>query len=311
MPNKTKKYPFLGLEIGRIGWWGALVAFLTIPVAAIPYMLWFFVKNELPLSKNPEHWAQFGDYLAGTAGPIIGFASIMVLIATLYSQQSELSEQRKQASRQAFEQTFFNWLNSYREAIDRLRFPSADAEDLSGLLALGAIINGLNEEDRTACIVLMYSIIDQKRNGAQEAKAETKAIIVSDISDWWKRTYDHHEPQLGGLIRTLFTLVRWVDRHPDLLPMERWDYVAILRARLSSPELSMLFFNGYSLDGLPFTEYVDKYALLDNLPRTTHELVRLATISDTEPFSENAFHSDYARTALGLSANIKHPPERR
>lgn len=300
MDPETKKYSFLGLEIGRIGWWGSLVAFLATPFLVLPYMIWFWAVHGQGLSDNPERWAQFGDYLAGTVGPIIGFASIMVLIATLHSQQTELREQRKLASRQAFEQTFFNWLNSYREAVDRLRFTTSEGKHLSGLLALDAAVNDLREDDHIACIALMYSIVNQKQAGADEVRDDTKKTIVSDISDWWEKIYAQHEPQLGGLIRTLFTLVRWVDRHPILSAQEKWDYVAILRARLSSPELSMLFFNGYYLKGLPFTEYVNRYALLDNMPRSKHVFVKLATTSDTEPFSENAFQSDDARAEMGL-----------
>lgn len=297
MSANTKKYTFLGHEIGRIGWWGSLLAFLTIPAVTLPYILWFFVRNDRSLSHDPEHWAQFGDYLAGTAGPIIGFASVMVLIATLHSQQSELSEQRRQASRQAFEQTFFTWLNSYRSAVNQFQFMPTHHQNATSKFGVEALHWMLS--DARTIGPLEFDVL--YKDFSLEAKETQRKSEQKETLEWWSKVFNASEPQLGSLVRSLYTLIRWVDRNPDLSTQDKWDYVAIVRAQLSSPELRMLFFNGYTPAGAPFTEYINRYALLDNLPLNTHSEVKWAISAKTHPFSKTSFDSDLARDELGLT----------
>ncbi|MFY1865615.1 putative phage abortive infection protein [Achromobacter xylosoxidans] len=262
----------------------------------------FFYRRRFDgeFSRLQGDWGAFGDFMGGMINPVAGLVTIVLLVLTLRSQQDELSQQRTQIERQAFEQTFFTWLTGYRQAVENLVFTDTN-ERFTGILALQKIITGQKPIDNATAVYRGHWLLDPLRVSAEDVK-QNRARIVSDTTDWWQSVYREHEVQLGSLVRTLYTLIRWIDsRSNNLLSIEeKWDYVAIVRARLSSPELVMLHFNGYIIKGYPFREFVEKYALLDNLPTDKHGYIVMATISETAPFAPEAFESDEARAKLGI-----------
>lgn len=239
--------------------------------------------------------------MGGMVNPVAGLVTIVLLVLTLRSQQDELSEQRAQISRQAFEQTFFTWLTGYRSGVESLVF-TRNGTHHTGILALEEIVNDCDPADTVTAASFLTLQMDPTL--FTEAQIQNfKSQYVKKTSDWWESVYNGHETQLGGLIRTLFTLIRWIDHQPQSLlsPQDKWKYVAIVRARLSSPELQMLFFNGYIAKGHPFREFVDRYALLDNLNLKKHGYIVIAHNTQRTPFSPSAFDSDIARGLLGIS----------
>ncbi|MFY3196785.1 putative phage abortive infection protein [Achromobacter xylosoxidans] len=268
-----------------------ILLFLALPSSvAITAMGVFVYKfHGRSLSSETGDWGTFGDFLGGIVNPVAGLVTIVLLVLTLRSQQDELEEQRSQIARQAFEQTFFTWLSSYTDAVASLEL--GPEKFLTGVHALAKMIETEN--------VVNGIIADWRLNEfSQDSPAvqdRRRIELRAEIRDWWRPTYGEHEPQLGRLIRTLFTLVRWIDRHPTLTDSERWDYVSIVRARLSSPELRFLFFNAFHPEGRAFTEYLERYALLDNLPLSSNPFIRLCTRMNSFPFELQALNSDLAR----------------
>ena len=95
-----------------------------------------FFETNPPLTR--EEWGQLGDYFGGTLNPILGFASFLALLATIVYQVKELNlsrteleltrqelsksaaaltSQNKAIKLQSFEQTFFSWLNTYKDLL--------------------------------------------------------------------------------------------------------------------------------------------------------------------------------------------------
>lgn len=250
----------------------------------------------LELSSKQAVWGEFGDFIGGSLNPVIGLITISLLVLTLRSQQTELSEQRKQIARQAFEQTFFTWLNNYRSAVYQLRFrpPIASVTEKAGVDAMHWVLSYARSLPRSGFDELYSNVDIDTREKQRKQERELTAT-------WWLDRFNQFEPQVGSIIRTLYTLVRWIDKNDDLSTREKWDYIAIVRAQLSSPELRILFFNGYTEAGEPFTQYIDRYAILDNLPLDSHSEVKWGINAKTHPFGEPAFQSELAREALGLA----------
>ncbi|WP_323017807.1 putative phage abortive infection protein [Castellaniella sp.] len=312
MSAKTKKHSFLGLEIGRIGWWGSLIAFLATPTVALPYMLWFWTIKGQELSDNPERWAQFGDYLAGTVGPIMGFASIMLLVATLHLQRTELEEQRQQLVkstqevaeqnrillRQSFEQTFFTWLSSYKDIVDRFSYPSSAPERAnltSGVRALANCIGDLTNVNRIATHLLSlddYRCIQQGK--IDSLSHEGIESIKNEAMDSWRRIFQTYSDDLGTMFRTLYGLMRWVDEHPLLSADEKYHYTSIARAQLSNAELRALFLNGWTEMGGKFALLINKYAVFDNLPNPDVRMLECLKRHSMHPYEQAAYSSDIA-----------------
>lgn len=104
---------------------------LTISSAlllACTSLLLYFSKFNGSLSEKQGTWGQFGDFIGGTLNPTFSFITVVILIATLRTQKSELSEARKIAQQntelvkhqlsamknQALENTFFRMLEEIK-----------------------------------------------------------------------------------------------------------------------------------------------------------------------------------------------------
>jgi hypothetical protein len=85
----------------------------------------------IPDYPDRNEWGVFGDFLGGALNPLLGFASFIALLITIFYQSKELkastkelknsaialAKQNKAIELQSFEQTFFSWLQSYQELI--------------------------------------------------------------------------------------------------------------------------------------------------------------------------------------------------
>ena len=70
------------------------VATLVVVAIAVIFLVFgtyflFFLKH--PISPNPAAWGQFGDFIGGTANPILSFITIVMLALTLGVQNRQLS----------------------------------------------------------------------------------------------------------------------------------------------------------------------------------------------------------------------------
>lgn len=96
---------------------------------------------------------QFGDYFGGTLNPIFGFASFTALLATIIYQAKELklsrteleltrkelassatalANQNKAIELQSFEQTFFSWLNTYKDLLYSIKGKVVSMNSIAG-----------------------------------------------------------------------------------------------------------------------------------------------------------------------------------
>jgi hypothetical protein len=89
---------------------------------------------------------------------------------------------------------------------------------------------------------------------------------------------------VGHYFRTLYNIVKFIATSEV---ENKQTYINILRAQLSSPELTLLFYNCISKNGSEkFKIFVEKFGLLKNM-----DFSRLRDPKHRELFNESAFHS--------------------
>ncbi|BBB62218.1 hypothetical protein UNDKW_3945 [Undibacterium sp. KW1] len=90
------------------------------------------VFHDGPYSTDPAVWGQLGDYIGGVLNPVIGLATLFMLLINIRLQQKELQNskielhdtklamdiQAKEMKVQNIEQSFFSMLSNYRSQLD-------------------------------------------------------------------------------------------------------------------------------------------------------------------------------------------------
>jgi len=226
------------------------------------------------LSSDHELFAAFGDYVGGTAGPVLSFLALIAILITIHVQLEELHESREQLRKSA------EALEAQRAAMQDQLFDSAYFEQLR---LLNDIINAMrlfarqsNERAGRACFVYFEQKLHEQYQQARGKGYASAYLIV----------YRAYEAHLGHYFRTLYNIVRFVDeKGPD----KRLFYVRLLRAQLSDSELAIIFYNGLSEDGKNFKPLIEKYALLDNL-KNSHILYP----NHRAEYNDSAFSTDIA-----------------
>lgn len=295
-------------------------------------------------------WGQFGDFFGGVLNPLFGFLSFFALLMTILYQarslrnsseelklsrdelsksSSALAAQNKAIELQRFEQTFFSWLNTYRDLLNSVTENSNQSVNNSkgrdqlyklwnNHLSSHYIITGHMSEYSSGDMVLktefknnyvqnFYSLGPNER---LELIADFKPEIVSGIVLLcWKSIYVGNEYQLDSLFRTLYRLLVWIDsQRPERLNRaEKWLYISIVRSQLSAIEMKYLYFNGLTEVGKKFKPIIEKYALFDNLkPESDTPLKILKSHLHRENYYLNeAFNSELARQKLHLPISLE------
>ena len=185
----------------------------------------------------------------------------------LAGQREQLESQNEQMRRDAFESSFFRvmtMLSQIVDAIDLVGSNPAKGRDCFRRFyeRMGASYKSLVQERR----------FPSERDAARRA---------------YRDFYDRYQGDVGHYFRTLYNLVKLVDRS-DV--EDKRFYTNLIRAQLSNQETLLLFYNctcGYGEQ--KFKPFVEAYALLKNMPRD-----RLLSDSHEDWFDPRAYGDDQA-----------------
>jgi len=73
-----------------------ITSFSILVISLGSYIIWFWLINGYPISKNPDDWAKLGDYFGGVTNSLFSFITLMTVVITLYYQKRELILTRKE-----------------------------------------------------------------------------------------------------------------------------------------------------------------------------------------------------------------------
>ncbi|WP_306095776.1 putative phage abortive infection protein [Qipengyuania flava] len=223
---------------------------------------------------STEEWNEFGDFIAGAAGVIITTFTFLALLYTIHIQSTELALSRNELSLtrdelalnrgeiaksgkalrdqvetikvQNFERTLFESLNFLSKLSEQFewRSPVEDAPR-TGVSAFFAMYHQIGHPS-VALGALGVEDGDQIGNHAPLGEA-----------------LDRLRTQLAPYYRTLYNIYRYLDESEFA---DEVYYNRIIRAQIPDHALAILFYNSLTPRGLRFQKYIEKYAILDNLP---------------------------------------------
>lgn len=232
-------------RLTRLAYVGAAVA-----LVALGTYVWRFFG---PLSDQPGTWGQFGDYVGGILNPTFSFLALLALLATLGLQVRDLRistrelqnsaralvAQNETLRTQTFEATFFQILRLHNEIVAAHEIPE---KTLKG----------------RACYKFYYGELLGRLLNEDAINHPDAAVTHYEVF------YSQHQHALGHYFRLLYNLVKFIKRSDGI---DRQFYCNLIRAQMSSDELSLLFYNCLSDFGsVKFKPLVEEFALLKNFP---------------------------------------------
>ena len=250
----------LGILVGLTG---LLISLLIL------WGVWVFPD----LVPNVEKRGQWGDSFGFITALFTGLA-FAILIRTLHVQQAELAlqnkelkGQREQLQKQNFISAFFQLLSLHNDIVNAMEIRGVT----HGRESFVRMLNDLKEEH-----------YPEVQNTANSNTPEAKIL-----NDTYESFLIPYEPVVGYYFRHLYNVVKFVDHHSDLLKEDTKRYTNLVRAQLSSYELGLLFYNCLSERGAKFKDFVEDYALLEDVSST--ELI------------DNEHKKHYKKSAFGES----------
>ncbi len=246
----------------------------------------FNLFNELYVnSKTTEcHgiYGNFGSFVGGVFGTIIGFVTLFFVYITYTSQRKELKIQKELISQQQFESTFFNMLNVHRELKNSLIYSTDDIDDtkLKGIETINTSIKKIKT---------YYERINLLKEG--------KKLHINDFSDEYEKkikdeldknvtelkiinlAYQHYfnndQYLISHYCRNVYHILKYIRGNEENKTLGKdlkkyQNYADIFQSQLSVDEQFLLFYNFIHFNdetkGIYSTiNLVNHYKFLENL----------------------------------------------
>lgn len=263
--------------------WIFVYAGLVLSVFALIYFL--VTNTECGFALN-----LLGDFLAGSVASIWSLAGLFFIyvaflgqkqqllhqqLEIMYSQlevkytrfelegqKKELIEQNKTLRQQRFENTFFQLLSLHHQIVNAMDLRSG---------------NTVSQQGRDV-FKTRYSLL---RNALRNSNSSD----IDTINETYLKYYKQWQTDFGHYFRNLYHIVKLIHNSDLLNKTEKYKYTSILRAQLSSDELTMLFYNCLSENGIEkFKPLVEKYHFLKNMGPTD-----LVDIKHMDYYDKSAF----------------------
>ena len=185
----------------------------------------------------------------------------------LEGQKNELIEQNKTLRTQRFENTFFQLLRNHQDIVNSIDIRSRKVGDQSAVMAQGR-----------DCF---------KRYYEKFAKTVGDKTIEKTLENYLAH-YHHYQSDLGHYFRNLYHIIKFVDGAPEIEHHDKYKYSSLLRALLSSYELSLLFYNGLGKYGKEkFKPLIERYSLLKNIDESLLVSIEHKLYYDSSAFASS------------------------
>ena len=237
---------------------------------------------------------QFGDFVGGLIGSLWALAGVILFYVALNEQRSDIetnrevlktqvkalekqidefelqrqeleltrevfTEQRDTLKLQQFESTFFSMLNLHHRIVDGIDIDTKKSEGVFGLW------NTSKEKEITLtgrdCFQFFFEEFRYIYDTTYDISDES-----NKINETYTKFYLNHQTDLGHYFRNLYNILKFIHKkHPE----DKFFYINLLRAQLSSSELLLLFYNCLSQFGkVKFKPLIEEYYFLQNMPKT-------------------------------------------
>nr|WP_229428936.1 putative phage abortive infection protein [Massilia sp. ST3] len=271
------------LRDGRRVFWG-------IAVAALSALALYAGKFGFTLADTKDEWGVFGDFLGGLLNPIVGIATVFLVLLNARLQRLELrnslremknsnsalEKQNKSIRIQEFQNVFFNWLNTYRDAVNSVSTAFPNGKSYSGQGALLKIHKHhmmRPEVERVFANRLTGQDFNSLFNTSTVSSAAAEQEAEDAILKAWELTKQIELENLEVPMRSLLGLMEWIDNQSFEIPLpQKHQCFRIIRANLSSAELIFLFYESWSLSTRQIN-IIKEFSVLEKLPMNFDPLV--------------------------------------
>lgn len=258
-------------------------------------LFFFTIFNEKYFSTSfeidIELASKFGDYFGGFIGTLFGITSTVLILVTLI--QQHIDNKKRQT-----ESNFFKMLDYHSENVKQLNVSHIDPKkkenkiegrrafvifkiQLTELLQVVSKIQSklkLDLSDKEVIDIVYVSFyygIDEEWNeftvnklSRYKNSSEISELLLEAKKCHSKKIGRTNQTSLSSYFRNLYSAIKLIDSDKYLTAKEKKQYVKILRAQLSNPELYVLFFNVVSRFGKKWEKnrYIERYKLIKNIP---------------------------------------------
>lgn len=300
-----------------------LISFIAIAALIAAGLSIYFYIDQFGIGyfESVGDWGTLGDFFGGILNPTFTFLSIILLAYTLYqnkmaleqnqialdlnNEELEISSKALTSSAEAqhaqtIGNTFFNLLSQHNNIVNNLLFDNS--------------------------IIKLGSQYERQRKSTYHGRNVFKALISFITNEYRVKDPDEivskylsiqkkHNHIVGHYFRNLFQIIKYIDEYSDLETDEdetsdvriaqKKNFMRILRAQLSSDELSLLLINCLPsvVDEGQFRALLIKYEMLKHLSFQSNtdaqKTIFLSDLTISSACFNSYFHQETNQSAFG------------
>ncbi|MCD9563310.1 putative phage abortive infection protein [Tenacibaculum maritimum] len=219
-------------------WASGILIFLCLVLAILyPIFIGFSISDQ------SSEWANYGKYLGGVIGPLLG---LLAFIGVLLSIANQNSENYKSET----ENRIIKHIEFHHNICNNVKIPYDIKETKF-------------KEGRQA-----FEFLYEKYLKTYLKEVEQKNPHLDEeqrIDNAFSKLYKKEGNKFGFYFRNLYYLIKYID---DSKEIDKNHYSKLVRAQLSTSEIQLLMYNCLFKKGKGFKELVIKYGLLNGIDET-------------------------------------------
>ena len=220
------------------------------PIAIILLYGLFLIFITFPISEySIEKAAQLGDSF-GIINTLFSGSAFIALIITIYLQQQEIRETKKETQKQNFENTFFKILDLYNSVVKDLSLERP--KNITNTLPDGTeefeysnykileqkLYIGTKDCKGKEVIIELLNILNVYKNLIKQYPDEHK-IIQGEYENFYKEYKDI----IGHYFLSIYQILKFIDKNKSLNVEEKKDYINLFLAQISKKEMELFYFH--------------------------------------------------------------------
>lgn len=213
----------------------------------------YFINFSGGLSASHEKWGQFGDFVGGLLNPLFSMLALIALLATfslqvkefrIATQQQEetrvaLQDQYLATRKQMFESSFFHLMTLHNDLLNGI--------DLAGS---NGVVRGRD----------CFHVFVRRLNA--ELPKGSGNISMAVFLDCYERFYKGNRREVAHYFTLLYNIFKFIK---DSDYIDKKFYANLIRAQMSTPEVTLLFYNCLAPHGEKFKTLVEEFSLLKGI----------------------------------------------
>ncbi|MCD4759065.1 MAG: putative phage abortive infection protein [Arcobacteraceae bacterium] len=214
-------------------WFGLILGCIILYIALIIYMTF-------PISQySIEKAGQFGDSF-GVLNSLFSGLAFIALVITIYLQQQDMRDSKKEVHKQNFETTFFNLIKIHNDSIANFReIHIAEDKEKHSMYGGEAISNFLNN-------FKLGGSTDFYTSDENLSKEENKNLADKDRNINPENVKNNIKSKLGRknlkFIENVYSILNLIDRSEFLDEKDKSFYLETLHSQISDEELVLIFY---------------------------------------------------------------------